>query len=232
MAIKEDDSFAFEESAAEPSFSPYAAFSQAQKTVILAIVTCAALATFISADIYLPLLPKLAEVLNVSISMVNLTVTFFMLSFAVGVSRPELCMLYKQADEERPNSHMCVQKPLLHASLSDSRGRKPMYTVALLTYLASNIALAAAPAHYASFVVLRVIQGLGASALYSLGAATVADVFDPSQRARAISYFNLGPQLGPAIAPTIGGAIAQREGWRWTFWLLGRDFIFVCSSQI
>ena len=72
-------------SSSSPSHA-YEAFSQAHKTVILAIVTCAALSTFISADIYLPLLPTLAEVLNVSISMVNLTVTFFMLIFAIGVS--------------------------------------------------------------------------------------------------------------------------------------------------
>lgn len=96
-----------------------------------------------------------------------------------------------------------------------------MLTIALVIYNTANIALAAAPARYASFVVLRMVQGFGASALYSVGAGCIADVFEPRQRARAIAVFSLGPQLGPVLGPSIGGAIAQNEGWRWTFGFLG-----------
>ena len=71
----------------EPPPSPYNAFSQGQKTLVLAVATCAAVSTFFSANIYLPLLPTLSRELGVSISMINLTVTFFMLLFAIGVSR-------------------------------------------------------------------------------------------------------------------------------------------------
>ena len=110
---------------------------------------------------------------------------------------------------------------MFYATLADAKGRKPVFVIALIVYNTANIALATAPAHYASFVVLRIVQGLGASAFYSVGAGCIADVFEPRQRARAIAVFSMGPQLGPILGPSIGGAIAQREGWRWTFGFLG-----------
>jgi CTD nuclear envelope phosphatase 1 len=91
----------------------------------------------------------------------------------------------------------------------------------LLIFITASIAMASAPARYATFVVLRIIQAFGASALYSLGAGTIADIFEPKQRARAISFFSLGPQLGPILGPVIGGGIAQHASWRWTFGFLG-----------
>ncbi|KKZ68738.1 hypothetical protein EMCG_05647 [[Emmonsia] crescens] len=173
---------------------PYSAFSPARKKFILSIVIAKAFIAPVSAGIYMPLLPTLAEDLNVSPTLINLTVTVFMLTFAVA--------------------------PLLFASLSDARGRKPVYVLGLLIGIGANIALASAPAHYTSFMVLRVVQAFGGSALYSLGVGTVADIFEPKQRGRAISYYSLGPQLGPILGPAIGGAIAQRSTWRWTFGFL------------
>jgi MFS family permease len=98
-----------------------------------------------------------------------------------------------------------------------------------------NVALAAAPAHYASLVVLRVLQAFGASSVMTLGAGTIADIYEPKFRARAISIFSLGPQLGPILGPVIGGAIIQRATWRWIFGFLGmvRSFCLnVCFDKI
>ncbi|OAX82777.1 hypothetical protein ACJ72_02865 [Emergomyces africanus] len=173
---------------------PYSAFSPARKKFILSIVVAKSFIAPVSAGIYMPLLPILAEDLNVSPTLINLTVTVFMLTFAVA--------------------------PLFFASLSDVGGRKPVYVLGLSIGIGANIALASAPAHYASFMVLRVIQAFGGSALYSLGAGTVVDIFEPKQRGRAISYYSLGPQLGPILGPVIGGLIAQRSTWRWTFGFL------------
>lgn len=117
---------------------------------------------------------------------------------------------------------------MFYATLADAKGRKPVFVTALIIYNTANIALATAPAHFASFIVLRVVQGLGASAFYSVGAGCIADVFEPRQRARAIAVFSMGPQLGPILGPSIGGAIAQREGWRWTFGFLGTPSSIPC----
>ncbi|QSS59358.1 dityrosine transporter A [Histoplasma capsulatum] len=173
---------------------PYSAFSAARKKFILSLVVAKAFIAPVSGSIYMPLLPVLTEDLKVSPTLINLTVTVFMLTFAVA--------------------------PLLFASLSDARGRKPVYVLGLLIGIGANIALASAPAHYASFMILRVVQAFGGSALYSLGAGTVVDIFEPKQRGRAISYYSLGPQLGPILGPVIGGMIAQRSTWRWTFGFL------------
>lgn len=64
---------------------PYSAFSPARKKFILSIVIAKAFIAPVSAGIYMPLLPTLAEDLNVSPTLINLTVTVFMLTFAVAV---------------------------------------------------------------------------------------------------------------------------------------------------
>ncbi|KAK2774108.1 Dityrosine transporter 1 [Onygenales sp. PD_12] len=182
-------------SAPPPPPPPYTAFSPARKNFILAILISKGFVAPVSGGIYFPLLPVIATDLKVSAALTNLTVTVFMLTFAVA--------------------------PLLFASFSDALGRKPIFVVGLLINIAANVLLASLPANYVSFMILRVVQAFGASALYSLGAATVADIFEPKQRGRAISYYGIGPQLGPILGPVIGGAIAQRTTWRWVFWFLG-----------
>ena len=207
-----------------PPTLPYTAFPPARKNMMLAIVTWMAFLGPLSGNIYLPLLPVLARELRVSATLINLTVTVFMLVFAVAVllSCSPFCRTsYRTEEVICTNFCNTPRKPLLFASLSDARGRKPWLTIGLLIFIGANIAMALAPALYATFVILRIIQAFGASALYSLGAGTIADIFEPKQRARAISFFSLGPQLGPILGPVIGGAMAQQASWRWTFGFLG-----------
>ncbi|KAI2079065.1 Dityrosine transporter 1 [Ophidiomyces ophidiicola] len=110
--------------------------------------------------------------------------------------------------------------PLFWASLADWKGRRPLYLLSLLIYIAANVLLAALPAHFAALVVLRVVQAFGSAAVVSMGAGTVADTTEPKKRARAMSYFLLGPQCGPILGPVVGGALAGGPSWRWIFGFL------------
>jgi len=53
-----------------------------------------------------------------------------------------------------------------------------------------------------------------------VGAGTIADIWEPKERGRAMGVFYLGPLCGPLFAPVIGGGLTERLGWRATQWFL------------
>lgn len=69
-------------------------------------------------------------------------------------------------------------------------------------------------------VVMRVLGGGASASVQAVGAGTIADIWEPSQRGLAMGIFYLGPLVGPLCAPIIGGALAQGFGWRATMWFL------------
>ncbi|KAF2848075.1 MFS general substrate transporter [Plenodomus tracheiphilus IPT5] len=173
---------------------PYSVFSVSRRRLTLTIVTIAGFFGPLAAGIYLPALPILQREFKTSVTTINATVSVFMAVLAVA--------------------------PLFWASWADYGGRKPLYLVSLLIYMAANILLAALPANLAALFILRVVQGFGAASVLSLGSGTVADITPPKGRASAMSIVLLGPQLGPVLGPLLGGAISGNASWRWIFGFL------------
>lgn len=58
------------------------------------------------------------------------------------------------------------------------------------------------------------------SAVFAIGAATLADIFDPVERGTKMGLYYSAPLLGPSLGPIIGGALTQGFGWRGPFWFL------------
>lgn len=54
----------------------------------------------------------------------------------------------------------------------------------------------------------------------ALGAATLADIFEPAERGAMMGIYYIAPLLGPSLGSIIGGALAQAWDWRATFWFL------------
>ncbi|CAG8458282.1 7651_t:CDS:2 [Dentiscutata heterogama] len=79
-----------------------------------------------------------------------------------------------------------------------------------------------APLGWASYSDTRETRrrAFGGSAVLSIGAGTISDIFIPTKRGRAFGWFYLGPLIGPVIGPTIGGYITQYLGWKYIFWFL------------
>ncbi|GKT77830.1 major facilitator superfamily transporter [Colletotrichum tofieldiae] len=171
----------------------YSAFSPWRKRFILILVTVAGCFGPLAGNIYLPALPVLENEFHASATAINVTVSVFMLTFAVG--------------------------PLFWASFADWKGRRPLYIISISIYIVANVLLAAVPANYGALVFLRIVQAFGSAAVVSMGAGTVADVTPPKERAFAMSIFLLGPQLGPVLGPVIGGALTIAS-WRWIFGFL------------
>ncbi len=54
----------------------------------------------------------------------------------------------------------------------------------------------------------------------AIGAATLADIYEPCERGTKLGIFYAAPLLGPALGPILGGLLTQAFSWRASFWLL------------
>lgn len=54
----------------------------------------------------------------------------------------------------------------------------------------------------------------------ALGTGIVADIVTSGERGKYVGLASLGPMVGPAIAPVLGGILSQFPGWRAIFWFL------------
>lgn len=147
----------------------------------------------VSANIYFPALETLARDLHVSNSLINLTLTSYMIFQGLA--------------------------PAFVGSLADSMGRRPAYTLCFVIYIAANIGLAVQDS-YAALFVLRCLQSTGSSATVAMASAVVADVATPAERGKYMGFTLAGSLLGPAVGPVLGGLLAQFLGWRSIFWFL------------
>ncbi|CAG8593950.1 22889_t:CDS:2 [Gigaspora margarita] len=67
---------------------------------------------------------------------------------------------------------------------------------------------------------MRAVQACGSSAVLSIGAAIISDIYVSTERGHAYGLFYLAYWLGPFIGPMCGGYLTEYFGWRWMFWFL------------
>ena len=58
------------------------------------------------------------------------------------------------------------------------------------------------------------------SAVLTIGAATLADIYEPHRRGTMMGVFYSAPLLGPALGAILGGGLTQGFSWRAIFWFL------------
>ncbi|KAI0836910.1 MFS general substrate transporter [Hypoxylon sp. FL0890] len=175
---------------AEP---PYSIFTHREKAVMILMVSFTAMISPLSGAVYLPVMPSLARDLNVSTSLINLTVTTYLILQGIA--------------------------PSFIGNFADVYGRRPAYMICCVIYLAANIGLAVQNS-YAALITLRCLQSCGSSATIALGSAVSADLATRAERGKYLGYAAMGVTLGPALGPVIGGLLDQYLGWRAIFWFL------------
>lgn len=100
--------------------------------------------------------------------------------------------------------------------LADRFGR--VRSLALMALLWSLATLGCALAqNYQHMLIARFMVGLGEAAYGSVGIAVVMSVFPKSMRATLASAFMAGGLFGSVLGMALGGAIAVKLGWRWSF---------------
>ncbi|KAJ8519675.1 hypothetical protein ONZ45_g3423 [Pleurotus djamor] len=174
---------------------PYSVYSRKQKWFIVATISIAGLFSPLTANIYFPAIPVIANAFHKSTELINLTVTVYMV--LQGVS------------------------PMFWGALADTWGRRPMFLACLLVLSGSCIGLALVPtSEYWLLMLLRCIQAAGSASTIALGAGVIGDIAVPAERGGFFGAYSLGPLIGPAIGPVIGGALSDGLGWRSIFWFL------------
>ena len=156
-------------------------------TLLLAMLT--ALGP-LSMDMYLPSLPDIAHVLGAPVARTQLTISSYLIGFAVG--------------------------QMIYGPLSDRYGRRPVLLAAVALYLASTLACAAAQS-VDLLIAARLLQGISGSGAIVLARAIVRDVYSGVQAARELSLMGSISATEPIVAPMIGGVLQAGFGWRANF---------------
>jgi len=108
---------------------------------------------------------------------------------------------------------------LLHGTLSDALGRRPVIMASLVVYIGASLLAAVAPS-FGLLMVARALQGLSAGAGVVVGHAIIRDCYDGIVAQRSMAWLVIIYNLSPALAPVVGGHLAVQYGWRSIFVLL------------
>lgn len=106
----------------------------------------------------------------------------------------------------------------LYGKLSDMFGRKPLFVVSIVIFLAGSC-LCGLSASMTQLVLFRGIQGLGAGGLMTLAQTTISDLVAPRERGRYQGLFGAVFAFSSIAGPLLGGFITDALSWRWIFYV-------------
>jgi len=102
------------------------------------------------------------------------------------------------------------------AALGESLGYRRVYTAGVALFVAASALCALSPS-LPWLAAARFIQGIGGSAVMSLGIALLRFVVPHQRLGAAIGWNALTVALSSAAGPTIGAAILSVSSWHWLF---------------
>jgi Bcr/CflA subfamily drug resistance transporter len=145
-------------------------------------------------DFYIPIVPLLKDLHQVSEEAMQLTLSGYML--------------------------MCAVAQIMTGPLCDRYGRRPVAMVSLGVFIVGSMLAAAIPS-FKMLLIARILQAAGASGTFLCAYTTIRDLYSASDdSARMYSYINVCISQAPIFAPTIGGFLAQQYGWPVVFVVL------------
>lgn len=141
----------------------------------------------VAVDMYLPSFPEIGRVFSASPATVQLTLSLYLVSYAVG--------------------------QVIYGPLSDRYGRIPVLRFALVMYCVASAACALAPT-IETLLTARAMQALGSSGAIVLARAIVRDLYSGARAGRELSLMGAIMALAPVGAPMAGGVLQSAFGWR------------------
>lgn len=106
----------------------------------------------------------------------------------------------------------------VYGRLADTYGRKPVFTFGTLLFLLGSV-LCGFAQDMTQLIACRVVQGLGAGAVFPVTLTIVGDEFSLEERAKTIGLFSATWGVAGIVGPLVGGFITDYWGWRWIFFL-------------
>ncbi|MBB5315958.1 spinster family MFS transporter [Tunturibacter empetritectus] len=100
--------------------------------------------------------------------------------------------------------------------LGDRFPRKPMIVTAALFWAAINF-LTATVHSYDSLNLRHAALGIGEASFGIFAPSLLADYYEPDQRNRVLTIFNVAIPVGAALGYLVGGTVGEHYGWRMSF---------------
>ena len=160
-----------------------------QKATIFVIAITSFIATFMGSAMNLSI-PAMGAEFRVSASTIGWVITVYMLTVAV-FSVP-------------------------FGRLADMTRKKLIYLPGLLMFSMTSL-LSAFAWNFNVLIVLRVLQGISGSMIFSTGTAILISAFPGSERGRVLGYSTAATYIGLSVGPVAGGFLNHYLGWRSIF---------------
>ncbi|MFA0608169.1 multidrug effflux MFS transporter [Vibrio tasmaniensis 1F-187] len=141
-------------------------------------------------DLYLPALPQMVEVFNTDQSMVNLTLSSYFVTYAVGL--------------------------LFWGPLSEKFGRKPILLIGIASYMVASV-LCAMTNSIEQLIGARISQAFAGSAITVIATAIVKDLYDGREREKIMATIMSLVIIAPMVAPVFGAFLLKIASWRMMF---------------
>jgi EmrB/QacA subfamily drug resistance transporter len=106
----------------------------------------------------------------------------------------------------------------LYGRLADLHGRKPVFVVGAMIFLAGSAACGFTRSMLL-LVVFRVVQGFGAGSIQSIATTIVGDIYGAHERARVQGWLSAVWGVAAIAGPTLGAFIVQHLHWAYVFWI-------------
>jgi MFS transporter, DHA1 family, multidrug resistance protein len=142
---------------------------------------------------YTPSLPRIAHDMMVPYSMVQLTMTSYLLGYAIS--------------------------QLLYGPISDRFGRRPVMLVGAAIFVLGSLACFMSD-HIGTLIAGRFVQAIGSCAGGVISSAAVRDAFPPEKRGHVFAKVNAAFALAPALGPIVGSLVDHLYGWHANFLIL------------
>ena len=148
----------------------------------------------LSTDMYLPAIPILQKTWQQPLSIVNLTLVGFFVSYCFFI--------------------------LFYGPISDRFGRRPPLLVGIGIFIIASL-LCSISDNIISLIIFRVLQAAGAASASALALAISKDVYQSHERERVLACVGVIMAMAPMLAPVFGGWMLAFVSWRWVFVVQG-----------
>ncbi|MCU0622988.1 MAG: MFS transporter [Gemmatimonadaceae bacterium] len=116
----------------------------------------------------------------------------------------------------------------LLASLSDRRGRRPVFLASVAIFAVGSLLVAVSPGFW-WLVAARAIQGVGAGGITPTASAIVGDVFPAAERGKALGLIGATFGMAFVFGPPLAAGVMTVATWPWIFLVTLPIAVFVMA---
>ncbi|KAK5069838.1 hypothetical protein LTR51_008152 [Lithohypha guttulata] len=176
----------------EVNAAQYERFSLRKKYTITFVLSVCGFLAPVSSTAVLSAIPEVAETYNTTGSIINLSNALYLVF--MGLS------------------------PCFWGPLSQIYGRRWQCVASASLFTAMSVGTALAP-NLTAYYIFRMLTAFQGTSFLIIGTSCIGDIFTPTERGTALSWFLVGTLVGPCLAPLLGGAIVTYVSWRVIFWM-------------